>query len=174
MITLVLCLVHCLSVVSSRRLGCRDNEFFNLETKHCQVCTLCKPGQAFRRTCSETNDTLCGMWDFSFLDTRKGMRQQYTTDYDEPFIQQEEHYTHRVTKVPTQKAPYVLSGNEEEWKNLAFALIGVLSVLVILATILVFVICYKVRHTGWFCKTVSGIDQGKLLFSSCYIVLYPF
>ena len=162
MITVLLVLLYCLGTESVRR--CRENEFFNLETRQCQVCTVCKPGQAFRRTCSETNDTLCGMINFSFLDTRKEERHPYVNDYDAQFSQ-EDHKTHRVTKEPTQKPPYMLSENEQEWKNLAFALIAVLSVLVILTTILVLVICYKVRHTGWFCKTVTGIDQGKTIRS---------
>lgn len=142
---------------------CKDHEFFNLERQKCQECTVCKPGQMLRRTCSETNDTLCGMINFSFLDPRKEDKHFYNTkDSLGTRVLEVEQYSSRVTRGPTIKAPYVLSEeNELEWKNLAFALIGILSVLIIVTTVLVLVICYKVRYTGWFCKSVTGIDQGK-------------
>lgn len=154
---------------------CSENEFFNLQRNLCQVCTVCKHGQALRRTCSKTNDTLCGMINFSFLDGHKEEKQPHVTDddYSGHFTAYDEQNSHRVSEEPTHKAPYVLSQeNEREWKNLAFALIGVLSVLIILTTLLVLIICYKVRHTGWFCKSVTGIDQEDT--ENGYVVIHRF
>ena len=160
---MVIVLTCFLTEAASRVKDCKENEFFNLQRHHCQVCTVCKPGQALRRTCSKTNDTLCGMINFSFIDPRKEEKEVYITeDSEQTWNENEESFPHRVTKEPTHKAPYVLSQeNELEWKNLAFALIGVLSVLIVVTTVLVLIICYKVRYTGWFCKSVTGIDQGK-------------
>ena len=163
---LMVILMTCLLTEAAARVNnCKSNEFFNLQTRQCQMCTLCKPGQALRRTCSKTNDTLCGMINFSFIDPRKEEKEVYNSEDSEQALNEiEDSFPHRVTKEPTQKAPYVLSQeNELEWKNLAFALIGVLSVLIIVTTVLVLIICYKVRYTGWFCKSVTAIDQGNVL-----------
>ena len=161
--TVLLLLLYVLDRTDGAR-RCRKNEFFNLQLNRCQVCTVCKDGQALRRTCSKTNDTLCGMINFSFLDNRKEGKYPYVPndDYSVHFTEDKPD-PQRENTAPNNKAPYVLSQeNEREWKNLAFALIAVLSVLIILTTTLVLIICYKVRHTGWFCKSVTGIDQGKI------------
>lgn len=150
---------------------CGENQFFNSRRNRCQLCTVCKPGQAFRRTCSDTNDTLCGMIDFSFLDSHKDEKET-DTEYINFTLDQKPN-SHGITEESAHKAPYVLSEeNELEWKNLAFALIGVLSVLILITTVLVLIICYKIRHTGWFCKSVTGLDQEDT--ENGYVVIHRF
>lgn len=171
--TVLLLLLYVLDRTDGAR-RCRKNEFFNLQLNRCQVCTVCKDGQALRRTCSKTNDTLCGMINFSFLDNRKEGKYPYVPndDYSVHFTEDKPD-SQRENTAPNNKAPYVLSQeNEREWKNLAFALIAVLSVLIILTTTLVLIICYKVRHTGWFCKSVTGIDQEEA--ENGYVVIHRF
>lgn len=169
---LMVILMTCfLAEAGARVKNCKENEFFNLQLRQCLECTVCKPGQALRRTCSKTNDTLCGMINFSFIDPRKEV--YITVDSQPTWTENKQSFPHRVTKEPTHKAPYVLSQeNELQWKNLAFALIGVLSVLIVVTTVLVLIICYKVRYTGWFCKSVTGIDQEDA--ENGYVVIHRF
>ena len=123
---------------------CPENHFFNTETDRCQECSVCPENVFISRTCSETNDTLCRKIDFSFM-----------IENDENSVKE-----NTVT-------PYVVSLDEDQlyWRNLAFALIIVLSLTVVISTGCVLVACYRFRHTGRFCKSMVQ-DHGKNLFKS--------
>lgn len=121
-------------------LKCKENEFFDVSVEKCKKCSTC-PDQLLSRTCSETSDTLCGLdGNFSFLGSKSAGNEEA-----------------RDIEVPT-----VLQSDEEEryWKSLAFALIAVLSALVILTTIVVIVTCHRVRNYTWLCKGVTQ-EQGS-------------
>lgn len=123
-------------------LECKENEFFDVSVEKCKKCSTC-PDQLLSRTCSETSDTLCGLeGNFSFLGSQSAGNEE-TRDIE---------------------APTVLQSDEEEryWKSLAFALIAVLSALVILTTIVVIVTCHRVRNYTWLCKGVTQ-EQGSLV-----------
>lgn len=131
---------------------CKKNEFYDLVEQKYKVCTVCLD-QLLRRTCSETSDTLCGIeGDFSFLTSQ-------SSDNEDK----------RKVEPPT-----VLQSAEEErhWKVLAFALIGVLSALVLLTTIVVIVTCHRIRNYTWFCKGVAN-EQGEDAESG-YVIIHRF
>ena len=118
---------------------CKDNEFFDEIAGICKQCSECLD-QLQSRTCSESSDTVCGLQiKFSFLDSQSSGNDD-GGDVD---------------------APTVLQSDEEEryWKSLAFALIAVLSALVILTTIVVLLTCHRVRNYSWLCKGVTQ-EQG--------------
>ncbi|XP_060553023.1 uncharacterized protein LOC132714235 isoform X2 [Ruditapes philippinarum] len=130
---------------------CNDNEFFDEIASVCKTCSEC-PDQLQSRTCSEFSDTVCGLQiKFSFLDSQSSGKE------DERDME----------------APTVLQSDEEEryWKSLAFALIAVLSVLVILTTIVVIITCHRVRSYTSLCK---GVAQDQEDAESGYVIIHRF
>lgn len=131
------------SPVSAFR-NCSENEFFNEVTGKCQVCSTCDG--LLSRVCSEMHDTLCGIvvdknLNFSFLE-----------------------YKHSWNNNPKQQdTPTVLQSYEDEeyWKNLAIALIAVVSVLTVVSTLIVMLDCYRFRKYNLSCKGVAT-DQGMV------------
>ncbi|XP_053374288.1 uncharacterized protein LOC123529209 [Mercenaria mercenaria] len=145
----LLWVVLCPSLLAQK---CKDSEFFDASTQKCKKCSTC-PDQLLSKTCSETSDTLCGLHiNFSFLDSQSSGNED-------------------VGDIGT---PTVLQSDDEEryWKSLAFALIAVLSALVILTTIVVIVTCHRVRNYTWLCKGVTQ-EQGEDAESG-YVIIHRF
>lgn len=120
---------------------CKEGHYFNLELTKCFPCTVCYE-RPIIRICSEAKDTQCGIGsDFSFLNLPNT-------------------YGEKTVGIPT--APKVLSSeaDERQWQTVAFVLIGIISVLVVIAAAIIIISCHKFRHYSWLCKTVSN-DAGK-------------
>ncbi|KAL4238263.1 hypothetical protein ACF0H5_002975 [Mactra antiquata] len=135
---------------------CPENEFYNQETKQCQMCSTCD-GQLLSRICSGTRDTMCGIvlarnFNFSFLDTKHSLSGS-NKEQDTPTVIESD-------------------DDEEYWKNLAIALIAVVSVLAVVSTLVVMLDCYRYRKYNMTCKGAT-LEQGDVAESG-YVVIHGF
>lgn len=152
-------LITVCSVVTCLAATCKENEFFNEHTLKCQACKVCQD-MLLSRICSGTQDTICEGFsglNFSFLGPPRN----------------------RGLVPPDKKveieSPTVLQSNEDEayWKTLAFALIGILSLLVMITTVVVVFTCHRFRNYSWLCKGVTQ-EQAEDAESGGYVIIHRF
>ena len=128
---------------------CPIGKFYDELHRKCQMCSPCNPNEISIKKCGEKTDTEC---------------ERYTDFVDFSFLTNNEK-ENNSGKVTTDKVkfspPEVIQANEEEkqWKTLAFVLIGMISALVIVATVIVIISCHRFRNYQWLCKAVTT-DQG--------------
>lgn len=128
------------------KLDCVDGTYFDEKVGQCRNCTPCQGVHIVLFPCGGYHDNRCGpisdVLDFSFLD-RDVKKDNEQTKVDK-----------------SVDSPEVIEANEEEhWKTLSFVLIGVISALVIVATVIVIISCHRLRNYHWLCKAVTS-EQG--------------
>lgn len=136
---------------------CKLDEFFSDELGLCKPCTQCPDTLVINIPCMETRDTICGLGgNFSFLGLprHKGIVLDVDLHVDRPTV---------------------LQSDEEEayWKTLAFALIGILSLLVVITTLVVLFTCHRFRNYSWLCKGVTQ-EQAEDAESGGYVIIHRF
>ncbi|KAH3852041.1 uncharacterized protein LOC127874866 [Dreissena polymorpha] len=148
---------------------CKDGEFYHVEFGRCLSCSACMPELV---PCGSLCHGFMIFKGFSFLQQPQEKPKGFS------FLQQPEEKPKADCKtkedVP-EKTPKVLNAVEEErlWRTLAFALIGIICLLVVAAAVLFFLSLNGLRYyPGWFCKTVNN-DAGDDSENG-YVVIHQF
>ncbi|KAK6191387.1 hypothetical protein SNE40_003091 [Patella caerulea] len=142
---------------------CPHGEYLNAILNKCLNCSTCPDNQIFRVPCTNISDTVCGPFE-EFNHFKHEDRTQVGVYLDEePGIE--------VEGIPTK------SSEDHYWKKLAFALIGVLCVLIIVATMVVWYACRKL-HTSVQRKRADDedsddADNGYVVIRSIRQAPYP-
>ncbi|ESP04682.1 hypothetical protein LOTGIDRAFT_170520 [Lottia gigantea] len=124
---------------------CQDGQYYEKESNICRNCTKCPINLIIRTDCTNLSDTICSH--FTEFDNFRneipyGTQEEITVVEESPDIPDifDRDYNPRIIEeVPTT------SSEDKYWKNLAFALIGVLCVLIIAATMVVWYACRKLH-----------------------------
>ncbi|XP_046367986.1 uncharacterized protein LOC124143170 [Haliotis rufescens] len=119
----------------------KGSEFFNEDTQACEQCSKCPQNKIIKEPCTETQDVQCKSFtefrNFNQIDTV-----QYTNDKEEEGASDPGH------DITIKEIPAITKDEGEYWRNLAFALIGVLCALIVVATIIVLCACRKLHETA--------------------------
>ena len=152
-VTRVHCLLFLLSVSSLTASHlCHHRQYWHAASKTCRPCTECPRNEIIRKPCGRQADTECGPFsEFSFFNQLEGSDAQLAS-YEHGSFSHENttvvDQTKDVWKARGQQTePIVEKDDGEYWKNLAFALIGVVCVLIMVATIVVFIACKKLHES---------------------------
>ncbi|XP_052768520.1 uncharacterized protein LOC128208882 [Mya arenaria] len=144
---------------AAANITCDTGHYHHLDLDKCVECSSCNE-EPVMWPCQGTKDTQCGILQFTFSDFSFMNSQSYGevgSDGD-----------------GVAKAPRIMGSEAEErqWQTVAFVLIGMISFLVILATIVIIISCHKFRNYPWLCKTVTtetGDDA-----ENGYVVIHRF
>lgn len=134
---------------------CEQGKFFDVKTNKCTDCSLCQVNEKSLKSCGGFHDNVCGQYsdffDFSFLNKKTNEQDTRTDNSSE-----------KEPKHTQISVPEVIEATDEEqqWKTLSFVLIGMISALIIVATVIVIISCHRFRHYHWLCKAVTS-EQGK-------------
>ncbi|KAH9495872.1 hypothetical protein Btru_015311 [Bulinus truncatus] len=125
--------------VSSKIPVCGKNLFYDSRSKQCKTCSTCPNNQIIKVPCSETADLECGPFNFTSSDSYMMKSYQKDSEYigNGDFYEEEEESKEEPTTIEKEDREY--------WKTLAFALIGLLTILIIVATVVVLVACRKLQ-----------------------------
>jgi hypothetical protein len=148
-------LLACFWTVAASK-HCSQGYFWNTSELKCQACTVCPPNQNFiiREPCSRDKDTVCGHFtEFSSFNQIKTNDESFV-EFDS--VEAEEYgdigsndgHSVRLGGSRSQNEPIVEKDDGEYWKNLAFALIGMVCILIIVATVVVLIACRKLHRTN--------------------------
>uniref|UniRef100_A0A0B6YZT1 TNFR-Cys domain-containing protein n=1 Tax=Arion vulgaris TaxID=1028688 RepID=A0A0B6YZT1_9EUPU len=148
---------------------CQDGHFYSLIDNRCKKCSTCPTNQIIKHPCTKYADLKCGPFKFNdFPDVGNELSYQSPGDdlFDENY-----YYTLNVSKKKNRAPARAKSHNEEMenpttiekedreyWKTLAFALIGLLSVLIIVATVVVLLACRKLQRA----TVIKQPDDGDM------------
>ncbi|KAK7468123.1 hypothetical protein BaRGS_00036638 [Batillaria attramentaria] len=164
--------VNCGSLLSSLLVGvslcglgnslqCDSDFYWDASGRICRPCSRCPRNLIIRTPCGEHSDTVCGPFrEFLFFNQHDNVDLSfpslpYDTDSDSGTASEEENSDERVRQYPKKTAvgglqnePMIEKDDGEYWKNLAFALIGVVCVLIFVATVVVLMACRKLHETA--------------------------
>lgn len=160
----VLFMASCLQSVSGSH--CDQNHFWDDVENVCRQCSLCPLNQIIRAPCSKYTDIVCWPFrEFSDFNQFNGFAPSYPLEYDRVSTSQTGRTFGENRRQATQNAgvmqnePMIEKEDGEYWKNLAFALIGVVCILIIVATIIVLLACRKLHESSNLKKPEE--DDGK-------------
>ncbi|KAI8781142.1 CAunnamed protein product [Biomphalaria glabrata] len=129
---------------------CGKNSFYDNRTKQCRICSTCPNNQIIKIPCSETADLECGPFNFSNTDTYIMKSYQKNAEY----VDVGDNYNENEDE---EEPTTIEKEDREYWKSLAFALIGLLSILIIVATVVVLVACRKLQRAS----VIKQPDDGE-------------
>ncbi|XP_041365104.1 uncharacterized protein LOC121380381 [Gigantopelta aegis] len=128
---------------------CKTGQYWSKELKTCKICSTCPTNNIIRKPCTRYLDTVCTKFfefqDFNSVSDDGGKGYHYSLD--PPDARRGEQTDVLVPVVEIDEMPTITKDVGQYWKNLAFALIGVLCALIVLATIIVFFACRKLQAT---------------------------
>ena len=111
--------------------------------------------EIIRKPCGRHTNTVCGPFrEFNFfnqledLDSSSYTSYEYETFFNENTSGQDKTAGHPGKTGGLANEPIVEKDDGEYWKNLAFALIGVVCVLIFVATIVVLMACRKLHENA--------------------------
>ncbi|XP_076471391.1 uncharacterized protein LOC143301178 [Babylonia areolata] len=149
----MLVLLSFCSLAASRH--CDHQHYWDSRDRLCRPCTKCPLNEIIRRPCGRHSNTICGPFrEFSYFNQLDGADSPYTSyDYETFFS---ENSSRRAESRDLsgrgggqqRNEPVVQKDDGEYWKSLAFALIGVVCVLIFVATIVVLIACKKLHETA--------------------------
>ncbi|XP_076450900.1 uncharacterized protein LOC143286879 isoform X1 [Babylonia areolata] len=149
----LLMIVMILGLAASRH--CDHHHFWNSKHHACHPCSKCPKNEIIRKPCGRHTDTVCGPFrEFNFfnqldeLDPPSYTSYDYEMFFDENSGARDGTGDHHWGVNEGQNEPIVQKDDGEYWKNLAFALIGVVCVLIFVATIVVLMACRKLHETA--------------------------
>lgn len=156
-----------LSPVALSKIGtCRAGHFYDSITEQCKKCSNCPANQLVTKTCSQFADLECGSLDSNIdvlFDTKNGVL-SIDVDTGTPKRTSKEKSSLIVNE---DEGPTVEKEDREYWKTLAFALIGLLSVLIIVATVIVLMAFRKLQKVAVI-KQPEENDIGNYCSSSSF------
>ena len=122
MVKLILhCLIFTLNAVTVHSFTCKSNQYKNSQTRECLNCTVCQADFFPLHACKEFNDTYC----FPIFKVKFG-DVVLDSKSSEPSTDIQEY-----------------KSDTEQWKNMAYTLIGVLCFLAIVASVIVLFSCHQ-------------------------------
>ncbi|XP_059158250.1 uncharacterized protein LOC131942384 [Physella acuta] len=137
-----------LNPVALSKIGvCRAGHFYDTIAEKCKKCSLCPANQLVKTQCSQFADLECGSLDSNIdvlFDTKNGVL-SIDVDTGTPKRTSKEKPSLIVNE---DEGPTVEKEDREYWKTLAFALIGLLSVLIIVATVIVLMAFRKLQKVA--------------------------
>lgn len=138
-------------------LQCERHFYWDATGRVCRPCSRCPRNLIIRTPCGEHSDTVCGPFrEFSFFNQPDSIDLSFPSlDYDidndsegDGFDEKGRHYPTKTGVRGTHNEPMIEKDDGEYWKNLAFALIGVVCVLIFVATVVVLIACRKLHETA--------------------------
>lgn len=170
---LVMILIHVLVLlgslglaISSKHKTCEPNHFFEPSEERCKRCSGCPPNQIVYRMCSNKSDVLCKPYYFTdFKSSNSGDSELLRNFYQNHNFNDNENNQNQQKPVKNSddlnnSPATVEKGDKEYWKKLALALIGALSLLVVVGTITCIILGAKV-HRSSIVKLPEEGDTGK-------------
>ena len=149
----VLLVVLSLSILADSR-HCDHRHYWDSDNRVCRPCAKCPMNEIIRKPCGRLTDTVCGPFrEFNYFNQFDSLDPAYTSyEYESLFGENSSGRDH-TRDYPRknsglQNEPIVEKDDGEYWKNLAFALIGVVCVLIFVATIIVLLACRKLHETS--------------------------
>lgn len=154
---------------------CDRHHYWDTRDRICRPCTRCPENEIIRRPCGRHSDTLCGPFrEFSFFNQLDDLDSAYTSyEYEAVFNKNSSRLDHEVGDLRRSKArgrqsePVVQKDDGEYWKDLAFSLIGVVCLLIFIATGVVLMACRKLHETAAALKRPEEDDDDD----SGYVVI---
>ncbi|KAL8580700.1 hypothetical protein ACOMHN_004741 [Nucella lapillus] len=133
---------------------CDHQYFWDSRNRMCRPCAKCPKNEIIRKACGRHTDTVCGPFsEFNFFNQLEELDStipsyDYESFFDENSSGRAHVKEHHWGTNERQNEPIVQKDDGEYWKNLAFALIGVVCVLIFVATIVVLMACRKLHETA--------------------------
>ncbi|CAG5133461.1 unnamed protein product [Candidula unifasciata] len=148
---------------------CEDGNYYSIIDNLCKKCSSCPTNQIIKHPCTNYADIKCGP--FKFIDfPDPGNELPYRSSADEMF-DEKDYYTlntkikdvrtssRRKSSAHDMESPTTMEKEDREyWKTLAIALIGLLSVLIVVATIVVLLACRKLQKAA----VIKQPDEGDM------------
>lgn len=134
--------------ISSKSMSCGQGNFYDARKDECKKCTVCPINHIIKTPCSTFEDQECSPFSFDeFSEFDSNIFKTYPTEHISPGVDEENVKPKRFYgKVADDHGPTTVEKEDREyWKTLAFALIGLLSVLIIVATVVVLVACRRLQ-----------------------------
>lgn len=159
---------------------CPDGYYFSFIDRRCRKCSLCPTNQVIKNPCTKYSDQKCSP--FKFNDYISGGELSNQNQIDD-FYGENVYYAltsdkKKNIRVSSQGKSRVEDlGNHttvekedrEYWKTLAFALIGLLSVLIIVATAVVLLACRKLQTV----TVIKQSDEGEMgKYFICFVCFF--
>lgn len=133
---------------------CDHHHYWDSKSRVCRPCAKCPKNEIIRKPCGRHTDTVCGPFrEFNFFNQLEELDPSYPSFNYESFFDENASgrahvKDHQWDTNERQNEPIVQKDDGEYWKNLAFALIGVVCVLIFVATIVVLMACRKLHETA--------------------------
>lgn len=133
---------------------CDHHHFWDPVEQACQPCSHCPKNKIIRKPCSKLKDTVCGPFrEFSFFNHLEETESsfpsvKYDSDNFSGTDREGRAFSSKNSGLPNE--PMIEKDDGEYWKNLAFALIGVVCVLIFVATVVVLLACRKLHENSTF------------------------
>lgn len=149
---------------------CDHHHYWDSINRVCRPCAKCPMNEIIRKPCSRLRDTVCGPFrEFSYFNQIDSLDPPYTSYGYESFIGENSSGGDHTRDYPRksgglQNEPIVEKDDGEYWKNLAFALIGVVCVLIFVATVIVLLACRKLHETSAVKRPEEEDGEFRLLF----------
>ncbi|BFZ15707.1 hypothetical protein BsWGS_18746 [Bradybaena similaris] len=148
---------------------CEDGHYYSIIDNLCKKCSSCPTNQIIKHPCTNYADIKCGP--FKFIDfPESGSDLPDHSNLDDVF-DENDYYTlntkikdvrissRRKAHAEGMESPTTMEKEDREyWKTLAIALIGLLSVLIIVATVVVLLACRKLQRA----TVIKQPDEGDM------------
>lgn len=169
--TVVLVLLLTFSCMATAR-HCGDRHFWDSDRRVCEQCAECPVNEIIDKPCGRHSDTVCRPFrEFDDFKQLESLDPPYTSYDYELFPNRNSTRGDQGGHAPRragglQDEPIVQKDDGEYWKNLAFALIGVVCVLIFVATVIVLLACRKLHETAAVKRPEE--EDGELILSPAH------
>ncbi|CAL1548314.1 unnamed protein product [Lymnaea stagnalis] len=148
--------------ISSKSTSCGQGNYYDSRKNECKKCSVCPINHIIKTPCSTFEDQECSPFSFDeFSEFDTSVLRAYPTGHINPGVDEEDNIKPKRShnKVTDDHGPTTVEKEDREyWKTLAFALIGLLSVLIVVATVVVLVACRRLQKA----TVIKQPDEGDM------------